>query len=200
MALPATDNFNRADSGDLGTNWDVIFGDGFQITSNTAASNTDFGGGFDCAEIWNADSFGDDQYSKATVSGATGTGGASGLAVRGATDNYYGWYSDSANGYIFEVVGGSFNTFATGDAWSDSDDVELQVEGTTITPLRNGSEDLSVGAQTDSSLASGAAGLSGYGNALLNALDDWEGGDLGAVTGGVVVGPKHPRTNVLLRM
>lgn len=182
MALPATDDFNRADSSDLGTNWDVIFGDGHQVSSNECLCNTDFSSGYDAAEIWNADSFDDDQYSEATVTGVVGVG-ATGVAVRGSTDNFYGYYSDDFNCYLFKVVGGSFTTFATGTSWSNGEVCRLEAEGTTITPLIDGSEDTSVGAQTDSDISSGAAGVSGY-DVTAHSIDDWEGGNLGGAPPG----------------
>lgn len=187
MALPATDSFTRSDSSDLGTNWDVIYGDGHQIIDNQCACNTGYGGGWDGAEIWNADSFNNDQYSQATVAGTMGTGGATGLLVRGSeTDNYYGYYAHSTTGWLFKVVGGSWTTEGTGNSWSVSDEVYLEANGTTITAKKNGSNDSSVSSPwTDSDLSSGSAGVSGYGEgSTMGYLDDWEGGNLGAAPAG----------------
>jgi len=186
MALPATDNFNRGDSSDLGTNWDVIYGAGHQIASNACACNTGSEDGWDGAEVWNADSFDDDHYSSATVSTAPGAGGATGLAVRcdpTPDDYFYGYSSDNANAYLFKVVNGSFTTHDSGTAWTNGNTIRLEAEGTSITALKNGSNDTSVSSPwTDSSISSGSAGVSGYGaySPTFNSIDNWEGVNLGA--------------------
>lgn len=165
----ATDNFNRANSTDLGTNWDVIFGTGHQITGNACACNTGSGAGWDGAELWNADTFDNDQYATCTISSAPGAGGATGLAVRASTNNFYGAYSDSFNLYAFKVVSGSFTTFNSSAALANGNTLRLEAEGTTVRSLVNGSLRHS---QTDSAIASGAAGVSGYGTTSHNTIDD----------------------------
>jgi hypothetical protein len=188
MALPATDSFTRGDSSDLGTNWDVIFGDGCQIVSNACECNTGSGSGFDGAEIWNADSFDNDQYAEGTLTVAPTNGGI-GVAVRGvggANYTYYGYYSDANDKYLFKVLESDEPDFTTlgshTNQWSVNDDVRLEAEGTTITPILNASTDSDIGAKTDSAISSGSAGVSGYNDNTSGRIDDWEGGNISSVT------------------
>src|ERR1043165_1916097 len=89
MALPATDDFNRADTfpgGTLGANWTNQTA-GLQIFSNEAiGSDGNVPVGF-----WNVDSFPNDQYSKITIGSAAFSDG--GPTVRasatGGSRNYY---------------------------------------------------------------------------------------------------------------
>jgi len=60
--IVASDNFNRADSSDLGANW-TIAEDDIEVSSNTAARNED---SFAVA-YWSANVFNNNQYSKAQV-------------------------------------------------------------------------------------------------------------------------------------
>ena len=162
MALPASDNFNRTDALSLGSNWTSIYapnGGGGQIVSNAA-------GAYEIPDvgiIWNADTFDDDHYAEGTVSGSPGAGGATGLCVRGSSSGYYAYYSFSGGSYLIRVDADDTVTQlgSTGDAWSDGDTVRLEADGTTITPMINGSEDTSIGAQTDSTYSSGSAGIGG---------------------------------------
>lgn len=60
MALPASDDFNRANSTDIGTNWTPQSGS-FELSSNAVLPNGS-SAGTENAEFWNADTFGNDQY------------------------------------------------------------------------------------------------------------------------------------------
>ena len=105
--------------------------------------------------------------------------------------NFYGLTTDYADGaYLYKIVAGSETYLgSTGAAFSNGDTIRLECEGTTIRPLRNGALLNPPGAQTDSALAAGAAGLAGYDNGQTYALlDNWEGGNLG----GVVFQPRPP--------
>lgn len=200
MALPATDNANRA-AGGLGASW--TYGPtGSDATTLQISSSTTFllnTSGVDAAAYWNADTFGDDQYSKFTVvSGLTsgllyqsalarcsGTGasfrgyqiGTDGGSGAGHTD-LFRWDS----GGVLTNLGNFAATFATGDV------LEIRVSGSAtvnVSLYKNGSL---VGTITDSSVnriaSGGAAGIGGYCQLATSEFDDWEGGNLAGGTPG----------------
>jgi hypothetical protein len=193
MALPATDSFTDSNGTALtshSANWTQNNG-AFDIQSNALAPNNS---GDESGAHWNADAFDNDQYAEGVATGFAGNDGiAIGLAVRchASADTYYGFYGDSYSGsgsYLFKMVSGTWTQIGdTGANWEDGDTVWLEVEGTTLTPKVNGSTDPDIGAQTDSSIASGSAGLSGYNDGAANLIDDWEGGNLGAGPGGISI-------------
>ena len=173
MALPATDDFNRADASTLGTNWTLsknTWGIDTNRAKPTAVDN--------CRAFWNADTFGNDQYSQAKVVSATNYFG---VVVRcsgsGGTENNYHWVAGTGFTGINKVINGSETQLQALDALStDNDVIRLEVSGTTLQAYRNGSTyGTSV---TDSAVASGSAGLFGFA-AVTPFLDDWEGGNLG---------------------
>ena len=178
MALPATDNFNRANAANLGANWTAQAGN-MQVTSNEigangASSSTENG------VYWNADTFGDDQYSQVIAASVESYAGA-GAACRIATntdDSWYGFYSDTSYLYFFKMVSGTWTSIDSDSTpASTSDVIKIDAEGTTITGYRNGS---SQATNTDSALASGAAGVTSWGDGVGTTVDDWEGGNLGS--------------------
>lgn len=180
MALPATDSFTGSNGDPLPTyssNWTTIAGE--QEISSNAAANDSTGSGDECGTAWTADTFDNDQYAEGTLL-TVGSVNAIGPAVRmSETDNYYGYYAYSTDRWLFKYVGASWTQLgSTGGGVSNSDTVRLEAEGTTITPIYNGSTDTSIGAQTDSALSSGDAGLCGWGDFPNTSLDDWEGGNL----------------------
>lgn len=189
MALPATDSFTAAADGLLtaySANWAATSVDMWVFAtpdSVTASANSE------CACRWSADAFNANQYSQAVIE-ALGTINWTGVAVRCAAGaaTYYGLYPGGANqadSYLFKMVAGTFTQIgATGGAWVTSDTIRLEVSGTTLTPIRNGSTYATIGAQTDASIASGSAGLCGYGDESLGSVrvDNWQADNLGGAT------------------
>lgn len=182
----ATDDFNRADSTDLGTAWTPLLNT-WRITSNAGRSNT----AGETAEYNNTVSPGASQYAQAVTTGTVGASGGCGVAVRMAeTDNYYGIYSYATAKDIFKVTGGSWVAMATsGTAWPSGSTVRLEATGTsttTLTPMLGGTTDTALGVQTDSSspFTSGSVGVNGWGivSGSDQSLNSWEGGDLGGST------------------
>lgn len=182
MALPATDNFDSYDDG-------VALGDQVDwsnVTGEISVINTGDGeiiptaGGEETCVRWSSDSFDDDQYSEATYISVTGGGGAIGVAVRAQSGSatYYGLYSDASAGWMFKMVSGSWTQLGSNTGNFDGDTMRLEAQGTTITPYRNGSVESTIGAQTDSAISSGYAGVCGWDIAFDKILDDWEGGEL----------------------
>ena len=188
MALPASDSFTGTNGTGLtsySASWTYNYGSGthLQIQSNGVFCSR----ASDAATArWNADTFNADQYAQVTMA-AVGNGGYYGPAVRistsGADTCYYIEVDSSDGSYLFKTVSGSgtqlgstAGTAANADVW------RLEASGTTITPKKNGSTTGTPGAQTDSSISSGAAGLHAWGTATGSRMDDWSGGNLGAAT------------------
>jgi uncharacterized protein YjdB len=142
----------------------------------------------DLFAFWSANTFSNDQYSQATITGglsggsqyvqiivrATGTGD-------GRYSNYL-FYTDGASGGGHTEVAKNINgaqttfrsfavTFATGDI------IKISAVGTTITCYKNG---VAIGSVTDSSLPGGSPGIGVYGSTV--TVDNWEGGTLVAAS------------------
>lgn len=174
MALPATDNFNRANGG-TGANWTT------QINAGAIVSNAWQGpGGAFGYEYWNADSFPDDQYGQGVLglAGVASSQQYAGITLRAAGtgasfDNYF-IYADNNNIYIGKNVAGSFTLLQTISGESTNGDTyKATVESSTIKAYRSG---VQIGSdQTDAAFTSGSVGVGG----LSGFLDDWEGGAIG---------------------
>lgn len=172
----ATDDFNRADASSLGANWTDLSGN-FQIVSNEARSKNN--GVFDSV-LWNANSFGADQYSQVKDTTVTNYFGPccrhDGTAV-GSGDTHYFIYTGGAQ--LLKRVAGAQTQIASFSAPSANTTVKVEANGTTIAAYYGGVSQASV---TDGSIASGSVGLWGC-NAGAGG-DDWEGGDIGGGGGG----------------
>lgn len=187
----ATDNFNRADANPINGNWTGFTSEtNFQITSNTAA----VGNGLSdngCYE--NSATWPNDQYSQAEATVNTSFNDGSGIGVRvrmatGARTAYDSIVDASNHAFHSKFVSGTYtNIWSRAITFSAGAVIYLEVQGTTLVTKYNGS---AVGASnTDSSIASGKAGLRHSGNTdSLSHLDNWEGGDFGG-GGGVTVKP-----------
>lgn len=187
MALPATDNFTGTNGQALdvySANWTCNDGgtghDELEIQSNAAAP--DDAGKDEGAQHWSADAFDADQYSEATIVADDQAISCIGVAVRcaaGSTLSFYGFYHGYQEAWLFKVIGGSWTQLGNAtDGFDVNDLMRLEADGTTITPMINGTEEDPPGAQTDESLSSGSAGLCAYGTNANHRLDNWEGGNL----------------------
>lgn len=122
-----------------------------------------------------------DQYAQATYHGsAIENYGSVALIVRAAktdTRDYYGFNSNNAEGsFLFKMVGGTRTSLGSISHPANNAVVRLEAVGTTITLKYNGTTVLSV---TDSSLATGCAGVVGIFNST-GTLTDFEAGDFAA--------------------
>lgn len=181
MALPATDAFTGTNGTALPTysaNWANNAG-AFVINTNAVAPNS---AAAECGARWTADAFANDQYSQCVLSAKEGTSNFEvGIGVRhaaAATATYYGYYQDGLNaGACFKNVAGTWTQLgaAFGSA-AASTVIRLEIAGTTLTVLHGG---VSQGTRTDASIASGVAGLVGFGASTSQRADNWEGGNLG---------------------
>jgi len=137
---------------------------------------------------WNADTFGNDQLSQATLGGSAIATWYAGVACRiqsGALTAYF--FGEIQGVYkLIYIAAGSSTVLATGSGTPTAGDVlKLEISGTGLTGKVNG---VSNATATDGNLASGQAGLFGYGGTALVTLDDWSGDNIG---GGVV--PYQPK-------
>lgn len=189
MSALATDSFDRADGG-LGANWTVLKGS-WSISGNKAVP-----GSFstpDASAIYSGVTWPNDQYAKAkcTVTGTSGSDAGIGVCVRAALNagSFNGYvlavdHAASGNVGLFKNTGpiGTYTHLATAtQAFTDGDTFELQAQGTTITVKYNGT---TIGAMTttDSSLATGSAGLYFSTAETSASANDWEGGDFSGAT------------------
>lgn len=181
MTLPATDAFTGANDTNLtaySANWSLNDGN-FQIETN-AISPED---GSECAARWSLDTWDPDQYSQITWLAVPNTYAAIGPALRLSTAGaatYYFWYADPTDEYYGRFNTGTYTEFSSRSRVVGVGDVmRLEIDGTSISAFIDGVLQFS-GPQTDSSIASGAGGIAGYGTEDTCRGDDWGGGVLDA--------------------
>lgn len=173
MALPATDNFNRAD-GALGANWTGSVGGDLTIVSNEVRGATD---GADNSMYWSADTPDNAQYAQCKIA-VTGTGHYKGPLVRASATDWVvldamgglGWEIEWYNGGSWTVIGSTWSTSpANGDIG------RLEANGSAFTAKVNGTTRIT--GSNASAPSSGRGGLYQYG-AGSGRLDDFEVGNL----------------------
>lgn len=189
MALPATDSFTGTNGAAIAASWTNAF-NAFIIRNNSAAGAS----GADTFAWWNADVFGQDQYSKALINAFTTVGPIfHGVIARatGATSgtlNCYAVYTDGASGSthteIAKITGGAGVALkAVATTFTAGDIIEIRCTGSTTTTIalyKNGALIDSVNDST-SPFTTGAAGIYAFDrNLSIVNVDDWEGGNLGS--------------------
>lgn len=143
------DDFNRADSSNLGAGWVEVSGD-WSIASNQLSPGN--AGGTILLRAATAAAT-DDNFTQATI--AATTAASQGVGCRGDTNfqNGYLWRNDGTSWNLFSVVGGSFTSIGSFAAAAAPGDVaKVQAVGTTIKAFVNGVERVSV---TDSGVTTG---------------------------------------------
>lgn len=189
MALPYQDAFTAASNSTLqaySANWTISAG-AFSVDATNDAVYPNSAGA-ECGAFVNSETPSANQYAQVVLSNVVDANASVGPAVRCSTDgNYYGlYYSRSGGGmvFLFKMVAGTWTGIAEAigiGVWANGDVLRLEVEGTTLTPKRNGTLIAALGTKTDSSLASGRIGICGYDALATCRMDDFEGGNLGAV-------------------
>lgn len=179
MALPATETFTNSNGVALTTHsasWTNNAGT-FAINSN-AVYATD--AGQDCAAHWNADTFANDQYAQGVIVALGSTYIGVSVRCHASANTHYGFEGNATDSYFYKYVNGSYTQLgSTGGNFTNGQTLRIEASGTTITPKINGSTISPPGAQTDSSISSGYAGIAGSGNNAVSRLDTWEGGNIG---------------------
>lgn len=167
MALSNTvnDSFTRANASTLGSNWSAAIGTSgwtaLQIVSNTAEAP----GGNPGFQSWISQAFFADQFAKATV-GTFGDGSSdqAGVGVRGSgtsTDTEYIFQCYNGSSIIVKRVAGTQTNLASGGGnCATGNTIELDVVGTQLFALINGTVTLTA---TDSSISSGYPGVFAWG-------------------------------------
>jgi hypothetical protein len=175
MALPASDDFERAGPG-LGANWTFIEGSDITIVGSSDAGTSSGNG----QEVWwNADSFPDDQYSEIVLTNVDGEQGPICRANTGGTYSRYGAMAQGTGGYnALEIInGGSWShlsDFSSPPASTDT--LRIEAEGTTIRAKINGTQVASV---TNGTHTTGACGFGYWDSAGTARTESWEAGALG---------------------
>lgn len=185
----AADDFNRADAATLGANWTDVIGGcsiitnrcGFDASTHNIASYS--------AETWNPN-----QEVQATVVGtAMDCGPAVRISATGGGQCYF-LVARPGDLRILMFSGGNSYTLVLdcGVVPASGDVLKLTVDGTTLTAFRNGSQ---VGTATDNTIASGSAGIWGYGTGADRFVDDWSATNISTTPGPYVM----PRWNSVRR-
>lgn len=182
MAQLATDNFNRADSLDLGANWTPPAAgfDPLQIVSNAVRPQTItiFNGEYYSAISWPAD-----QYSECRLIAIPATNGPGPAARMSTTDQtFYVVNANTGGLQLFRVLAGSVVQIGSSATVPVVGDIlRIEAQGTTIRVLLNSVQQISV---VDANIATGQAGIFVYeATAVTNSqLDEWAGGDFAGST------------------
>lgn len=177
MALPASDTFTGTNNNPLSGSWTTLAG-GWKIFHNAAEATA---AGLNAA-MWNADSFGADQYSQAAITSSGGAWGG-GVAVRlAATRGYYcqinSTLTDIEIRRMDAAASSTLLTTISGLTIADGDVIRLEVSGSTLTLKQNGT---TRGTTSDGTYASGSAGLFSQ-NANGAGIDNWQADNLAAAT------------------
>lgn len=174
-----TDDFNRANSTDLGANWVEVSGD-WSIVSNQLSPGA--AGGTIILRAAGAMAS-NDNYAQATI--AATTTASQGVWCRGNSNISQGylWRNNGSSWDLFSVVGGSFTVIGTYAAAAAPGDVaKVQAVGSTIKGLVNGIERVSV---VNTAVTTGTAVGIRADSAGALRFDDFAAGD---VTAGATLG------------
>lgn len=183
MALPATDNFNRAD-GAVGSNWTALQNSSAVASGHTIVSNqckAIQGTGNYAFSFWNADTFGNDHYSQVVAANlAAYCGSMVRMPASGIVDGYLLFNTLGGSTSLYRLDDGGFALLQSGfTAPAVNSVMKLSAEGTAIKCYDDG---VQMGTtQTDATYGTGRAGIFGYndGSPVVGLVDDWEGGNVG---------------------
>jgi hypothetical protein len=170
------DDFNRADSSNLGAGWVEVSGD-WSIVSNQLSPGS-LGGTIILRAA--TDTTTDDNFAQGTI--AATTAASQGFVCRGNANftNGYLWRNNGTSWDLFSIVGGSFTALATFAAAAAPGDVaKVEAIGSAIKAYVNGVERASV---TNTDVITGkSTGIRAESVSGLR-FDDFSSGDAGAAT------------------
>ena len=182
FAASNSDDFNRADNADLGTDWAGLLGN-CKIVTNTVQPTTT---GTECAEGFGAGTtdFTDDHSSQVTLSTFNSAAESGiGVIVRAVSNTFYACYANrnaaSTTTVIGEWTAGVFASLTSENSttWAATDTIKLKVIGSTLTCYRNGAQLLTT---TDATITTGQPGIYAYvitSATTTTIFDDWAGSD-----------------------
>lgn len=169
-----SDDFNRANSTDLGANWIEVSGDWSIVSSQLSPGAA---GGTIILRAAGAMA-GNDNYAQATI--AATTAASHGVWCRGNSNISQGylWRNDGSSWDLFSVVGGSFSVIGTYAAAAAPGDVaKVQAVSSTIKGFVNGIERVSV---VDTGVGTGTSvGIRSESTSLIR-FDDFTAADVSA--------------------
>jgi hypothetical protein len=167
-----SDDFNRANSTDLGASWVEVSGD-WSISSNQLSPGA-AGGTIILRASGAMDS--SDHYAQVTI--AATTTASQGVWCRGNSNisSGYLWRNNGSSWDLFSVVGGSFTVIGTYTAAAAAGDVaKVQAVGSTIKGFVNGVQQVSV---TNSAVTTGTSVGIRSDSAGAIRYDDFSAGDI----------------------
>jgi hypothetical protein len=177
FAALATDNLINATTESITTyspNWTVAL-NAFNVTSHGGVGNATLSS----IAFWNAATFPPSQYAQCTLNGNGSND--SGVAVRCSAGNGYAFYASTlGSAYIVGKVVGGVGVSLSGtvsQTFSIGDVLLLTVIGNVLTAYKNGTQ---LYQTTDTSLTTGAAGVSAQGTAG-PPITSWIGGAIAAL-------------------
>ena len=182
----AADSFDRADSTDLGTQWDAGYtsNNNLQIVGNRVRGTVLSA---DSTESYNAVTLPNNQWSQLTLASMSGAPvKVATVLTRAAVPPTFSWYQCAAltpgaavRSELGKRVAGVYTILSneTSTTWGAGDVLRGESDGTTHTLYRNGSTTALLSA-TDSSHAAGRAGIGIYiDDSLANIeVDNWSAG------------------------
>lgn len=180
--VAVSDDFNRANSTNLGSNWTEDSGD-WEISSNQLLQGT-AGGSYRKVRWVGTGLASANHYSEADIiTGSTALGmGVSTRLTASSTNTYYGYifFAGDAS-YLVEITAGVEGILDTGSAVSNSttySNCRLTSNGSAHSANRNGGAE-DVGA-TDATLSTSSVGCCAWGGNGADRLDNWDAADLAA--------------------
>ena len=200
-----TDNFNRAGSADLGTQWDAGYpgNNPLQIVGNRVRASVVSS---DNAESYNGVTLPANQWAQLTLASvSTAAAKLATVLTRAAVPPTFSWYQfvlltpgfGATKSEIAKRVAVAYTLLAseTSTVWGAGDVIRAESDGTTHNLYRNGSTTALLSA-TDSALSSGRAGINIYVDSSLANIevDDWSAGPAFSPPHG-----RHPMSHMLIR-
>lgn len=202
-ALPATDAFTTGADAALTTysgSWSLNFGN-FQVL----AASDDFyanSAGNESGAFHNVETYSNDQYAQVSITALSDAGfvGAATRCGAAGVGSYYHFYVADTSSYLAKMVTGTWTQLGSSGAGAAVGNViRLESNGTTHTPKVAGATQNPPNAQTDTSLTSGKAGISGWTNSNQTRADNFEGGNLGGAATSLLLDRGRQHQDLLVR-
>lgn len=188
MTLPAQDSFTAGSTQTLQSysgSWTIVSG-GFSVNATNDVAYATAANTISVAK-WNADAFDNNQYAQAKLRYVTGAYQEAGVAVRiftAGSGTEYNFCGQADESYLGKHVEGVYTQLgSTGSPVTEGAVYRLEASGTTLTPKVGGVVFNPPGAQTDSSISAGSAGIYAWHNTTIVSIDDFEAGNLSGSSG-----------------